>query len=156
MSQRKLSAAAIIFDHSDHVLMGYKIKDAAWEFPGGKAEGDEPIMDTAVRELNEETGLFIPQLKYVGYYDKHSSWLVHMFTGITPEFGMGPKLREPDKHTHWDWFMLSSLTIMKLTEHAQGVVDLGFTLKALSIVCKPIEYEGIGPATWKGVTHKKV
>jgi len=37
-----------------------------WSFPGGKVESGESFYDSAVREIKEETGLDITDLKYAG------------------------------------------------------------------------------------------
>ena len=43
-----------------------------WQLPGGKPEADESLIDTAIREVGEETGLDIVkyrnELKMFGYY----------------------------------------------------------------------------------------
>lgn len=39
------------------------------EFPGGKVEQDELPIDAAVREVNEETGALVSDIKYVGQYE---------------------------------------------------------------------------------------
>ena len=60
----RLAASACLFDPlAKRVLLGRR-KTAPWEgywaFPGGGREGDEPLVETARRELREETGLRAP------------------------------------------------------------------------------------------------
>jgi len=54
-------ALVAVFNNSGEVLLLKRPKEAhqggLWSFPGGKVEGDEMPLDTAVRELKEETGL---------------------------------------------------------------------------------------------------
>jgi len=54
------SAGVILFDASDNVLLARVRVRRAWEYPGGRAHRDEPLIETARRELLEETGLRVP------------------------------------------------------------------------------------------------
>ncbi len=149
MSKRQICGAVILFNDKFEVLLGNKIKDGAWEFPGGKAEPDETILTTVIRELREETNLYVPHLKYIGYYDRNPKYLVHMFTaqyGDESNQAPYPELMEPHKHTEWIW--TDELTKcykepVILTEEAHDVVQLGFYNKALHQISKNIPYEGL-------------
>jgi 8-oxo-dGTP pyrophosphatase MutT (NUDIX family) len=39
-----------------------------WELFGGAVEGNETLRETAIREVNEEIGLYITDLEYLGEY----------------------------------------------------------------------------------------
>lgn len=41
-----------------------------WEFPGGRPEGKETVLEAAVREWMEETGLRLPEGKVVSHWDQ--------------------------------------------------------------------------------------
>lgn len=43
-------------------------KQRGWEFPGGKREQGETIMEAAAREVSEETGGSLKSLQFVGEY----------------------------------------------------------------------------------------
>lgn len=45
-----------------------KNKKRKWEFPGGKKEAGETILDVAKREAWEEAGAVIENIQVVGYY----------------------------------------------------------------------------------------
>jgi 8-oxo-dGTP diphosphatase len=56
--ERRIGAAAVILDHAGRVLLVHHSYGALdWQLPGGASEPGESIVETAVRELREETGL---------------------------------------------------------------------------------------------------
>ena len=66
---KRLGAAAIITDERGHVLMvKHSYGPLNWEIPGGAADGDETVADTAVREVREETGLEVTAERLTGMY----------------------------------------------------------------------------------------
>ena len=48
------------------LMQNRKLKYPGWSFPGGHVEKGESFYDCAVREIKEETGLDIYNLKYCG------------------------------------------------------------------------------------------
>lgn len=59
---RCLLAALVIVEHAGRYLLIKESKAACrnkWFLPGGRAEGDESILQTAVRESREESGLIV-------------------------------------------------------------------------------------------------
>lgn len=79
--QKKLGAAAIIFNGEGRVLL---VKQSYgrlnWELPGGAAEDHESIIETALREVREETGLSVKAQRMTGvYYDRETDWLHFAF-----------------------------------------------------------------------------
>jgi 8-oxo-dGTP pyrophosphatase MutT (NUDIX family) len=62
---RHLTASAwIMHPHDSRVLLLHHVKLARWLQPGGHADGEENLYRVALKEANEETGLF--QLKLLG------------------------------------------------------------------------------------------
>lgn len=143
LSTRRLSACALIFDNRGHILLGDKLKYAALEFPGGKADDDETVLNTAIRELREETGIEVPHLRYLGYYDRHPKWVCHVFTGLWQSYANPPRTMEPDKHGDWRWYANPFSKKLVLTEVCQDVLELGFYEAAKSVAFCPPAYEGL-------------
>ena len=61
-------AGIIVFDDNNRVLMQQRKDNNCWGFPGGIMELGERIEDTAVREVFEEAGLTITDLKIFGVF----------------------------------------------------------------------------------------
>ncbi len=91
----------------------YPYMDEMWEIPAGKKdEGEEPI-DTAKRELEEETGLIAKDLSFLfevypspGYTNEK----IYIFRAS--EFSRGKKHLDENEFLHEKWFSLSELKEM--------------------------------------------
>ncbi|WP_456278802.1 NUDIX hydrolase [Bacillus sp. AK128] len=64
-------AGAFVFDKENRVLMQKRSDNGQWGFPGGFMDLGESILDTARREVYEETGLNIEEPKLFGIYSGH-------------------------------------------------------------------------------------
>jgi 8-oxo-dGTP diphosphatase len=65
----KIMNMCMIYNEKGEVLVQDRIKEN-WKgiaFPGGKAENNESILDSTIREVKEETGLDISNLESCGY-----------------------------------------------------------------------------------------
>ncbi|MCQ6274460.1 nucleoside triphosphatase YtkD [Bacillus sp. V3B] len=58
----------VICRYKDQWLLT-KHKIRGWEFPGGKREQGETLEETAIREVEEETGAQIKSLQFIGEYE---------------------------------------------------------------------------------------
>ncbi|MEM3422243.1 MAG: NUDIX hydrolase [Candidatus Bilamarchaeaceae archaeon] len=76
----------VLLFNQDRVLL-LRRKDGIWEFPGGSVEWGEHPEDSAIRELQEETGISVQKpLRFMGVTsavykkgenEKHSIYLVY-------------------------------------------------------------------------------
>ncbi|MCT9092958.1 NUDIX domain-containing protein [Streptomyces sp. ASQP_92] len=114
-SMTLLVAAVIVHDKAtDRVVLLQRSQDAKfakgmWDLPVGKSEPGEPITETAVRELYEETGLTVkPECLKVAHII-HGAWGVEAPNGFLTvvfaahEWTGEPENREPRKHARVSW-----------------------------------------------------
>ena len=92
-------AAAAIFDEAGRVLIARRPEHVhqggLWEFPGGKVETDESVLEALTRELHEELGINVQTARPLirirhDYPDKSvllDVWRVDAFTGTAPSCG---------------------------------------------------------------------
>lgn len=92
-----------------------------WASPGGHLEHGEEPEDCAKREVDEETGLQIKNIRQATYTNhvfegtaKHyvTLWMVSEYAGGTAQ------VKEPDKFEQWDWFDWNHLPSPLFTEEA--------------------------------------
>ncbi|MEV6393878.1 NUDIX domain-containing protein [Streptomyces sp. NPDC051907] len=114
-SMTLLVAAVIVHDRATNrvVLLqrseNAKFAQGLWDIPVGKSEPGEPITETAVRELYEETGLTVkPESLKVAH-------IIHAARGVEAPNGFltvvfaahewtgEPENREPRKHSQVRW-----------------------------------------------------
>ena len=78
MENQRLGAAAVILNDAGHVLL---VKQSYgrlnWELPGGGAEAGESIVETALREVREETGLHVTAQRTSGIYYEPANDMLH-------------------------------------------------------------------------------
>ncbi|MFG2601451.1 NUDIX domain-containing protein [Streptomyces sp. NPDC048462] len=114
-SMTLLVAAVIVHDKATNrvVLLqrseNAKFAQGMWDLPVGKSEPGEPITETAVRELYEETGLRVKPESLKVAHIIHGAWGVESPNGFltvvfaTHEWTGQPENREPRKHSRVCW-----------------------------------------------------
>jgi 8-oxo-dGTP diphosphatase len=109
MVNRPLVGIAVIVIKNNRVLLGRR-KNAhgadTWAFPGGHLEFNESIEDCAVREVLEETGICIKNLRCGPYtndiFEAEGKHYVTLF--VIADYDSGrPAVREPHKCEQWEW-----------------------------------------------------
>ncbi len=100
----------VIIRRGNKVLLG-KRKGAhgagTWSFPGGKLDLWETPEECAMREVEEETGLKIKNLKNSIYtndmFKEEGKHFITLF--VIADYDSGePEIKEPNKCESWDWF----------------------------------------------------
>jgi 8-oxo-dGTP pyrophosphatase MutT (NUDIX family) len=120
-SMTVLVAAVIVHDKATNRIvllqrgLNAKFGQGMWDLPVGKSEPGEPITDTAVRELYEETGLTVkPEALKVAHII-HGAWGVEAPNGFLTvvfsahEWTGEPENREPRKHAQVCWVNADAL-----------------------------------------------
>ena len=120
-SMTLLVAAVIVHDTAANrvVLLqrsqNSKFAQGMWDLPVGKSEPGEPITETAVRELYEETGLTVRPESLKVAHIIHGAWGVESPNGFLTvvfaarEWTGEPENREPRKHSQVRWVGVDAL-----------------------------------------------
>jgi len=86
--------------------------EGTWGFPGGHLEYNEQFEGCATREVDEETGIKIKNIRFFTTTNdimaEHSRHYVTLFLIADHESGEA-ELREPDKFFEWQWFSWDNL-----------------------------------------------
>ena len=109
-------AVGILTDRFGRVLVTRRAPDAhqggLWEFPGGKVEADETLLETLARELKEELGVLVETTEALmvlehDYGDKRVSLDVHHVTNWSGEprglEGQPLAWQRPDQLRDWEF-----------------------------------------------------
>lgn len=102
--------------------------EGTWSLPGGHLEFNENIEDCAAREVREETGISIKNIRRGAFtndfFEREGKHYVTLF--MVSEFDSGEvKVMEPDKCENWMWFEWDDLPTPLFTP-IQNVLEQGF------------------------------
>ena len=132
MDKPKVGIGVIVVKDSK-VLLG-KRKNAhgegSWCFPGGHPEFNEELEDCAKREVFEETGINIKNIKPATFTnDIFKGERKHYITlFFVAEYGSGEvRVMEPEKCEKWEWFHWDNLP-QPLFLPIQNLLKQGFNL----------------------------
>ena len=109
MNKRPLIGIAVIVTKDNRVLLGKRKNThgaGTWAFPGGHLEYKESIEACAVREVFEETGLSIKNLRFGPFtndiFTAEKKHYVTLFVIAEHDSGE-PEVKEPHKCEEWKW-----------------------------------------------------
>jgi len=103
------------------VLLGHRHQDpekassllhgeGTWTMPGGKLNFQENLKEGAIREVFEETGIKVRNLKVISLSNDIVSDAHFVTIGfLAEEFEGKAQVMEPDEITEWKWFNLDDL-----------------------------------------------
>lgn len=114
-NSRPFIGVGVLIWHQGKLLLGERLQAGAencWQFPGGRLEYGEDVLECAAREVLEETGLSMHQMKPVAYshevYMAGESHYVTLYVSAQLLSGE-PVVMEPQKCKSWQWFHPSAL-----------------------------------------------
>jgi 8-oxo-dGTP diphosphatase len=133
---RPAVGVAVVVIKEDKVLLGRRRAShgsGTWSFPGGHLEFSESIETCAEREVFEETGIRIGNIRFGPYLNsvfrdeqKHYVTLIV----IADHAGGTEEAREPEKDECWGWYRWDNLP-QPLFLPIQNLLRLGLDLKSL-------------------------
>ena len=94
----------------EKVLLGLRKSEhgkGQWCAPGGKVDMNEDLEACARRELEEETGLTVGEMKFIGITNDIWPDIGTHYVTVTYVCDVGdgePRVTEPDKCEKWEWF----------------------------------------------------
>ena len=84
--------------------------EGTWTMPGGKLEYGESFEEGAKREVSEETGIQLDEVKVICINNDKNEYAHFVTIGLfADKFSGEAKVMEPDEIVGWKWFALDNL-----------------------------------------------
>lgn len=98
-------------------LLLLKRREGVWEFPKGKFERyNHTIRTTAERELREETGLKINEMKYIGSIKRVDGEKVYIGQAYIA-YSLSDRVKVSEEHKEYRWVKIDELESYKLEKN---------------------------------------
>lgn len=114
-NNRPLVGIGVIIEKQDEILLGKRTGshgENTWSFPGGHLEFGESFFDCAKREVFEETGLIVQDMKKGIYtndiFEEENLHYITIYVHAKYMEGQ-PQRKEPHKCLEWKWFKKDNL-----------------------------------------------
>ncbi len=115
INKRPQIGVGVIVIKDEKVLLGKRRNshgEGTWSFPGGHLELNEDIDTCASREVQEEAGIRIKNIRHRTFtndiFEREAKHYVTLF--VTAEYASGEvRVTEPDKCERWEWFAWNDL-----------------------------------------------
>lgn len=115
----RIGVSALIFQ-DDMILLALRRDIGWWNLPGGGMEVGETVEESMVREVREETGLYVVVEQLVGVYSKPQKQEVVLTFRCRP---VGGELTETEESCECRYFPTRHLPRNLLPKHRQRVED---------------------------------
>lgn len=130
MSQNIIRVVAVLVqDHNDNILLVRKRNTDTFIQPGGKPEAGEETLDTAHRELLEETGLDLStdRFKYIGSFTAPAAnepgfEIIAECVRVRLRTGEGSKVRADSEIAELNWFTPTQAATIKAAPLFQDII----------------------------------
>lgn len=116
MSTPQVGVGVILTNPQGEILLGKRCNSHApfWALPGGKMELGETFEQTAIREVAEETGIRLDNVRLIALTNNLATYRdegIHFISAIllTSDIEQQPQRREPDRCEKWQWYRLDEL-----------------------------------------------
>jgi len=122
MDIKKVGAGfGVMLFKDNKILLGMRNEDAqkasselsgegTWTMPGGKFEFGESFEEGARREVKEESGIILTDVKVICVNNDMTEKAHFVTIGLYSDSFIGePKIMEPDEIVEWRWFELNNL-----------------------------------------------
>jgi 8-oxo-dGTP diphosphatase len=110
MDKRPTIGVGVIVIKDKKVLLGQRQGShgaGAWQFPGGHLEYRESIEECAIREVYEEAGIQIENIRYGPFtndiFEREEKHYVTLY--VIADYASGVlEVKEPEKCSAWGWY----------------------------------------------------
>ncbi|KAM3448861.1 hypothetical protein MY3296_007405 [Beauveria thailandica] len=124
----RVGVAAVIVNNRGQVLLGKRKGShgaGTWQFPGGHLEHGEGLLECAVREADEETGLSLQGIKIAtqtnDIFKAEGKHYITLFAKcVMNDPDAVPQLREPNKCEGWVWWDWERFFAGRMTGEVDG------------------------------------